>query len=87
MRLIHEKDVQIQSMEKTHKAEMLAAKKQQSSRDRIGEVYSMIGKVQDNMHTIAEMNRRAQADRVVQTINSSSGSSPSVAIASQRTKN
>ena len=86
MRLIHEKDAQIQSMEKTHQEEIQAAK-EPSSRDRIGEVYSMIGKVQDNMHTIAEMNRRAQDDRVVQTINSSSGSSPSMAIVSQRTKN
>lgn len=65
MRLIHEKDAQIQSMEQTHKAEISAAKKQQSSRNRIDEVYNMIGKVQNNMHTIAEMNRRAQADRVV----------------------
>ena len=46
----------------------------------------MIGKVQDNMHTIAEMNKGALADRVVQTIISSSGSSPSMAIVSQRTR-
>lgn len=47
----------------------------------------MIGKVQDNMLTIEDMNKRALADRVVQTIISSSGSSPSMAIVSQRTKN
>ena len=56
------------------------------SHNRIDEVYNMIGKVQNNMHTIAEMNRNAQADRVIQTINSSSGSSPSFALVSQRTK-
>jgi len=44
----------------------------------------MIGKVQDNMEVIAEMNRQAKADRAVLTIDSSSTSSPSFAVASRR---
>lgn len=85
MQVIREKDAQIQSMERTHKHEVEHVRKQ-SSRERIEEVYNMIGKVQVNMQTIAEMNQKAKADRVVLTIDSSSASSPSFAINSQRAK-
>ena len=72
-------------MERTHQSEVERARKN-GSRERIEEVYTMIGKVQDNMQTIAEMNQKAKADRVVLTIDSSSASSPSFALASQRAK-
>jgi hypothetical protein len=73
-------------MERTQKTDVEQVRKKPSSRERIEEVYNMIGKVQNNMQTIAEMNQRAKADRVVLTIDSSSASSPSFAIMSQRAK-
>lgn len=72
-------------MERTHQSEVEQARRA-GSRERIEEVYNMIGKVQDNMQTIAEMNQKAKADRVVLTIDSSSASSPSFALASQRAR-